>query len=220
MARPKESDVAWANFLSQHIKAKNAENVVRPIFQPLDAMGQSLDAMRLQMDYALVTGERLDKVGSIVGAQRYLPQGIKLTYFGFITQESGRGFGQARMRHEGEPLTDAYTLNDVEYRQIIQAKIALNNGRGTAKEIEAAAKMAFRAPTASARDAGPGAIELWIGRIPSVDEGIGRVIPDFLPRLAGVKISLKFWNPQLPFGFSNNKHFGFGVGVMARTPLT
>jgi hypothetical protein len=220
MTRPSESDVAWGNFLSQHINAKNAENVVRPIFQPMDPAGQGLDAMRTQMDYSAVTGDRLDKIGSIVGANRYLPQGLKLVFFGFITQEAGRGFGQARMRHENEPLAEAYTLNDVEYRQIIKAKIALNNGHGTAREIEDAAKIAFRAPVASARDAGPGAIELWIGRIPGADEGLGRVIPDFLPRLAGVRISIKFWNPQLPFGFSNNKHFGFGVGIMARTPLT
>lgn len=220
MARETESDVAWSHFLLQHKNSPNAEGFVRPFYAPMDIIGASSDEMLMALDIDRASGSRLDLIGSIVGASRYLPQGITLAYFGFINQPSGRGFGIARMRHEGEPLTEAYNASDDEYRTIIKTKIALNNGHGTAEEIAEAAKVAFRAPVASARDAGPAAIELWVGRIPGPDEGLGRVIPEFLPRAAGVSISIVFWSPNLPFGFASNGHFGFGVGVLARTPVS
>lgn len=218
--RDKEEDIAWGHFLSQHKRAQNAENFTRAFYQPTNPLAFAADDMLQMLDYESVTGDRLDLVGSIVGASRIMPTGITLSYFGFSNQAAGRGFGIARMRHEGEPITQSYTASDTEYKQLIKIKIMLNNGHGTASELAEAAKIAFAAPVASARDAGPAAVELWVGRIPGTNEGIGKVIPDFLPRAAGVKISLKFWDANLPFGFSNNNQYGFGVGIMARTPLT
>lgn len=220
MAREPEGDIAWGNFLRQHHGSPNAESFVRPFYLPMTTIAKSAEDLTTALDLTGVSGARLDLVGSIVGASRYMPQGITLAYFGFISQPSGRGFGKARMRHEGEPMTQAYTASDVEYRTLIKAKIALNNGRGTSRQIADAAKIAFSAPVASARDAGPAQIDLWVGRIPSANEGLGRVIPDMLPRAAGVSINIVFWSPFLPFGFSNNNHFGFGVGIMARTPIS
>lgn len=219
MATLPQDEIAWDKFLSQHKNSPQAEGFARSFFMPMNAISSSLEQLTRALDLDSAQGARLDLIGSIVGASRYMPQGITLAYFGFVTQASGRGFGQARMYHDGEALAQSYTAGDEEYRILIKTKIALNNGHGTAKEIEDAARYAFRAPTASARDAGPGHVELWIGRIPNINEGLGRVIPDILPRAAGVRISLVFWNPELPFGFKNNNHFGFGVGILARNPI-
>ena len=219
MARVPEDEVAWSNFQAQHKNSPLAEGFARSFFVPMNAISSSLGQLTSALDIDAATGARLDLIGSIVGASRYMPQGITLAYFGFVTQASGRGFGQARIRLDGEPLAQSYTAADEEYRVLIKTKIALNNGHGTAPEIEAAAKYAFRAPTVSARDAGPAHVELWVGRIPSINEGLGRVIPDILPRAAGVRISIVFWEPSLAFGFRENKHFGFGVGILARTPI-
>lgn len=220
MARDSESDIAWGHFLSQHKNSPNIENFVRPFYVPMTDIAKTLDGLTTALDLDKATGQRLDLIGSIVGANRYFPQGVTLAYFGFITQPAGRAFGKARMRHESDPLTESYTAGDEEYKTIIKAKIALNNGHGTAGEISEAAKTAFRAPVVSARDAGTASIDLWVGRIPSQDEGLGRVIPDYLPRAAGVSINIVFWSPLLPFGFSSNGHFGFGIGIMARTPIS
>ncbi len=219
MANLPQDEIAWENFLSQHKNSPKAEGFARSFFVPMNDIARSAGQLVSALNLDEASGARLDLIGSIVGASRVMEQGIVLAYFGFISQESGRGFGQARMYHDGEPLAQSYTAGDDEYRILIKTKIALNNGHGTAPEIEAAAKYAFKAPTVSARDAGPGHVELWIGRIPNINEGLGRVIPDILPRLAGVRISIVFWSPDLPFGFSNNKHFGFGVGILARAPI-
>jgi hypothetical protein len=220
MARPLDSEIAWGNFKRQHSEDINMEAFVKSLYAPLDSLGQALEAMKSLTDINQASGQRLDLIGSIVGADRYLPQGITLAFFGFISQPSGRGFGKARMRSQNEGTTESYTAADAEFKTLIRTKIALNNGHGTAPEIEAAAKLAFNAPVVSARDAGDASIDLWVGRIPSVDEGLGRVLPDYLPRAAGVSVNIIFWEPSLPFGFSNNKHFGFGVGVLARSPLS
>lgn len=219
MASSSQDDIAWENFLSQHKNSPQAEGFVRSFFVPMNEIARTAEELVTALNIDAAEGARLDLIGSIVGASRYMAQGITLAYFGFVSQASGRGFGQARMYHDNEPLAQAYTAGDDEYRILIRTKIALNNGHGTAKEIEYAAKYAFNSPTASARDAGTCAVELWIGRIPNINEGLGRVIPDILPRAAGVKISIVFWNPDLPFGFINNNHFGFGVGVLARQPI-
>lgn len=218
--RPSEGDTAWDHFLDQHHKSPKAEGFVRGFYGPMTAAATAAVALQSTLDVDAASGDRLDKIGTIVGASRYLPQGITLAYFGFITQPSGRGFGQARLRHDGEQTSASYTAGDSEYRTLIKAKIAQNNAHGTAQEIAEAAKLVFKAPVASARDNGPGKIELWVGRIPSADEGLGRVVPDYLPRAAGISISIVFWSPDLPFGFRSNGHFGFGVGVMARSPLS
>ncbi len=218
MAIIDDSEVAWDNFLRQHKNSPKAEAFVKSIYAPTISFNISAERLKTATDVDKATGGRLDAIGSIVGVSRYLSQGITLAFFGFRNQPSGRGFGQARMRYEGEAITQAYEANDIEYRSLIKAKIALNNSHGTAPELEQAAMTAFRAPVCSARDAGNASINLWVGRIPSVDEGLGRVIPDFLPRPAGVKINIVFWNPSLPFGFKSNNHFGFGIGVLARTP--
>jgi hypothetical protein len=220
MAREPEGDIAWGHFLRQHHGSPQAEGFARSFYGPMTTLATALDALTTALRLDDATGARLDLIGSIVGASRHIPQGITLGFFGFITQPSGRGFGIARMRHEGDPLFEAWTAPDVEYRSLIRAKIGLNNGHGTAAEIEAAAKAAFNAPVVSARDAGSAHIELWVGRIPGPDEGLGRVVPDYLPRAAGVSISIVFYAASLVFGFKNNRHWGFGVGIMARTPGT
>lgn len=220
MSIDKQEEIAWSHFLSQHQNSQNMEGFVKPFFAPMTTLANSLDRMTFEDDIEASSGARLDLVGSIVGATRFFPQGISLAFFGFISQPSGRAFGVARMRHEDDAITQSYTAGDVEYRTLIKTKIALNNGHGTAPEIARAAKIAFNAPVVSARDAGEAHIELWVGRIPSLDEGLGKIIPDYLPKLAGVSMNIVFWSPSLPFGFISNKHFGFGVGIMARTPLS
>lgn len=218
MARESQEDIAWGHFLQQHQNSPRAEAFAKSFYGPVTELAKVADDFVNLLDIDKSSGRHLDLIGSIVGASRILSEGITLAYFGFASQPSGRGFNKARMRTEGDPLTQSYEAPDTEYRTLIKAKIALNNAHGTATEIAEAAKIAFRAPTASARDAGMGAIELWVGRIPSVDEALGRVIPGFLPRAAGISISIVFWEPSLPFGFANFNHFGFGVGVMSRTP--
>jgi hypothetical protein len=218
MARADQGDIAWSHVLDQHRASQTAEGFFRAFYAPLTGLANAFDDLTLALTLDQAEGERLDLIGSIVGIGRTLPAGITLLYFGFASQASGRGFGQARMRREREPISTTYIAPDAEFRPMIRAKIRLNNARGTAPEIEQASREAFRWPTVSVRDAGPAHFEIWIGREPEVGEVASATLSPLLPRAAGVGMSIGRQTILIPFGFRENNHLGFGLGFMARAP--
>ena len=103
-ARASDADVAWGHFLAQHKGKPVLEAFVRALYAPIAPLADSLVGLRTALDLDRAEGARLDLIGSIVGVSRHIPQGIVLSYFGFQSQPAGRGFGQARLRREGEPV--------------------------------------------------------------------------------------------------------------------
>lgn len=218
MDRPAEHDTAWEHMLQQHMHSPRVEALVKALHLPLTPLAQSLVALASALDLDAAEGDRLDLIGSIVGVSRDLPGGIYIPYFGFASQPSGRGFGMARLRREGEPVTTTYTAPDPEYRSLIRAKIALNNSHGTAADLAAAAQGFYGANEVSVRDAGPARAEVWVGLIPSPEAPLSRVMP-VLPRAAGVATGIVFYEPGRSFGFAGQHGaVGFGQGPLARTP--
>lgn len=217
MARKPQDEIAWSNMLRQHADRPGMEGFVRALLGPVNGVAGALDAIASNRALDGAEGRQLDLIGSIVGITRDVPNGVYLAYFGFQGQAAGRAFGVARLRREGEPIALSYTASDVEYRAMIRAKIALNNGRGTAPEIAAALRGIFRVQQVSVRDVGPAEIEAWIGRIPAPDEVTGDIVLALLPRAAGVKLNLVYFTPEF-FGFSGQPGAqGFGLAPLART---
>lgn len=217
MAREPQDAIAWSNVLRQHHDRPRTEGFFRAFYGPVTAAAAALDAIRSGRSLDDSSGARLDLIGSIVGVTRDVPNGLYIAYFGFGSQPAGRPFSVARMRREGEPIALSYTAGDAEYRSLIRAKIALNNGHGTAPEIAAALRAIFRVKQVSVRDVAPGEMEAWIGRIPQPDEVTGDIVQALLPRAAGVKLSLTYFSPAF-FGFQGQPGAtGFGQGPLART---
>lgn len=217
MARDPQDVTAWGNVLRQHADSPQMEGFFRAFYGPLTGAAAALDQIASSRTLDDAEGERLDLIGSIVGIGRDIPNGVYIAYFGFQGQPAGRAFGVARMRREGDPIALSYSAGDVEFRAMIRAKIALNNGHGTAPEIARALRSIFGVEQVSVRDVGPAAIEAWIGRIPAPDEVTGSVVQNLLPRAAGVKLNLTYFSPAF-FGFVGQAGAtGFGQGPMART---
>ena len=186
-------------------------------YAPLTGAANAIDDLSLALVLDTAAGERLDLIASIVGASRDVAEGITLPLFGFDGYAGSLGFGVGRLRFEGEPVGATYTMPDAEYRIVIRAKIAFNNARGTAPEIEAAARLAFSAPTVSVRDAGIARCEVWVGRIVPDTDPLFRTVPKLLGRAAGVGLSVVFFDHATPFGFDTYYDtFGFGFGVLSR----
>lgn len=221
--RPDDAEVAWGNVLDQHHGKPLSEAFVKALMRPLAALGQAAQGMMDANDLDVAKGAHLDAVGSIVGIGRDIPSGVFLSYFGFDTQPAATGFGRSRMRLDGDALSVSYTMPDIEYRGLIRAKIALNNGHGTSPEIRDALIQAFNTPRVSVRDQPgvPATARAWIGRLASEAEVLSNVIPRLLPRLAGVKLEFLFYDPEKVFGFKGQAGTsGFGVGIMLRTAQT
>lgn len=216
MAREPQGDIAWSHVLGQHADKPKMEAFYRSFYGPLTAAASGLDALKTSTDMEVAQGDRLDLIGSIVGISRDIPDGITLAFFGFQSQASGRAFGVARMRRDGEPISQAYTAGDVEYRSLIRAKIGLNNGHGTAPEIVATLSRIYGGVPVSVRDAGNAEIDAWIARIPLPEEVTGDLIKRLLPRAAGVAINLFFYTPEFFGFFGQVGATGFDQAPMAR----
>jgi hypothetical protein len=201
MAREPQDDIAWGNVLRQHVGKPRTEGFFRSFYPPLTQAASALDAVRADRALDDAEGARLDLIGSIVGISRDIPNGIYLAFFGYAEQPAGRGYGQARYRADGEPAATSYNAPDAEYRSLIRAKIALNNGHGTAPEIVAALRHVYGVDLVSVRDGTPGAVEIWIGMIPSPDDQREFLVRDLLPRAAGVRINFNFFSPEY-FGYA------------------
>lgn len=212
-----QGEIAWSHVLRQHSDRTATEGFFRGFYAPLTGAANAIDDLSLALVLDLAVGERLDLIASIVGASRDVADGITLPFFGFEGYPASLGFGIGRLRFEGEPTGETYTMADAEFRVVIRAKISLNNARGTASEIEAAARLAFSAPTVSVRDAGVARCVVWVGRIVPDTDPLFRTVPKMLGRAAGVGLDVVFFSKETPFGFAGYYDtFGFDVGILSR----
>lgn len=212
-----QGEIAWSHVLRQHSDRKATEGFFKGFYAPLTGAANALDDLSLALVLDTAAGGRLDLIASIVGASRDVAEGVTIPLFGFDGYPASLGFGEGRLRFDGEPVAATYVMPDAEFRVVIRAKIALNNSRGTAPEIEAAARVAYSAPTVSVRDAGPAHCEVWVGRIVPDTDPLFRAVPRLLGRPAGVGLSVVFFDKLTPFGFEGYPDaFGFGFGVLSR----
>ncbi len=217
MAHKDHGEIAWGHVLSQHRDDPGSEGFFKGFYAPLTGAANALDDLTLALILDNAEGKRLDLIGSIVGASRGVAEGVKLPFFGFRGYAETLPFKVGRLRRSGEPTATTYVLPDNEYRITIRAKIALNNARGTGPEIEAAARVAYRAPRATAIDTGNASVNLRIGRAVPESDPLFRTLPKLMGRAAGVRLNVTFEDAVLPFGFRGFAGtFGFGIGALSR----
>jgi len=184
------AELAWARFPSQHQDKPVQEHFVRSFFTPLQAVNVSLHYVWSKTWLHNSEGAQLDGVGHIVGIARSVPEAVFLPFFGFLDQPSGRGFGQAPMRKNGEGYATSFQLNDAEYRRIIRAKIIQNNGHGTTEEILESARILYDTDAITVVRTGTAALTIRVGRVVSNSEPLYRLREKLLPVAAGVSVTI------------------------------
>lgn len=211
-----QEDVAWGHWLIQFEGKETAHSIVTAIHKPMTTLWAACGDVLNKRGVDTAEGKQLDGVGEIVGVTREIPNSIFLSFFGFKSQPAGKGFGKARMRHKDDPYAGSTLAPDLEYRDMIRAKIRLNNSFGSAEDITEAAKQIFKAPAAYVSDSGNAVAKLWIGRVPNDQETPYAFYEKLIPRLGGVRLVPVFYSANTTFGFSNQGFKGFGVGVLSR----
>ncbi|MDB5849782.1 MAG: hypothetical protein JWP29_3534 [Rhodoferax sp.] len=207
--------IAFGNWLNQFAGKPALEPVVRSLFAPFVPLDAAFRDMMLARGLTTAQGAQLDGIGTIVGQPRTVQQSVFKAFFGFSSQDAGRGFGQAAMRRNNESFADSVVLSDADYRALIHLKIALNNGHGTTPEIIKAAQAIFAVPRVIVQNNGNATISVSIGRLLRADEILAAHASTYIPRAAGVGITLTE-SPPVYFGFSNQGLAGFGVGTLSR----
>jgi len=214
------SEVAWSHFLAQHVGKQYTESYVKAFYPPLDLLDQTQYDLLTKRGILTSEGVQLDGVGNIVGIDRELDNSVFIPFFGFISQPAGKGFNQARIRHDREPYATSRTMGDVEYRQAILNKIALNNAHGTANDIITIVNFALGVTGTTVMDMMDAEASLLINdlTITTADPRFA-IIDKIIPRAAGVRIWPELVNSAHTFGFQNQGiYFGFNVGILARRP--
>jgi hypothetical protein len=216
------SDIAWDHFLAQHIGKKNTEDFVRSFYGPLDGLDKALNDLYTLRWLKTAEGRQLDGIGSIVGITRTVANAVYIPFFGFESQISGRTFGVARMRHKREPFAESMILGDTEYRVLINMKIALNNGHGTAEELIHAFNSALGVTGTRVADAGNANARIYINAFFMSFEAKSQMLDYMIPKAAGVKLWPYYYNADYVFGFINQNmgYYGFDIGVLARQPAS
>lgn len=194
---------AWDKVLRQHVNKPQTEGFFKSFFGPMSDIVQVAQDLRFKRGLETAQGKQLDGIGEIVGVGRSIPQSVYLSFFGYSSQDAGRGYGQARYRQENEIWATAYELPDTEYRALIKAKIALNNGHGTTEEIISAVQNIFGVERVIVRRLGVAHIQISIGRIPDVNGSVLDYFEKFIPVSAGIGYDVLYFNPGAFFGYDN-----------------
>lgn len=161
------------------------------------------------------TGVQLDLIGNIVGQSRAVASSVYISFFGFSAQAAAVGFGQARIRHDGEVYATTTELPDTEYRALLYAKIAQNNSHGTVEDIITTMLAVFNVTKVIVQNVGVATIAVYIGRYLAPAEAIREIAYSLIPSLAGVGFTVNQYNPNAIFGFANQGYLGFGQGELA-----
>ncbi len=213
------AEIAWSHFLAQHIGKSNTENFVRAFYNPLNELDNALNDLYTKRWLYTAEGAQLDGIGSIVGITREVTNSVYLPFFGYWSQPSGRGFGQARMRRKREPYAASSYLGDIDYRVSIGMKIALNNGHGTAEEIMQAVNLSLGVTGTRVLDYGNANARIYIDDFILPNDPRYSILLDHLAKAAGVKLWPYFVDNTHTFGFLNQQiYYGFDIGILARSP--
>lgn len=208
--------VAWSHWLAQFPDGSRLEALVRALIQPMNGTEAALLQLLNDRWLDVAIGKQLDGIGDIVGLPRTISDVVYVQFFGFLNQPGIGGFGVGRMRRAYESaIGGSTTLLDPEYRRLLYWKIAINNGHGTTPEIIAALKPILDVTRVVVQDRGNAKIAVWVNRLPGASDPLMVNARRWVPKAAGVGLVLTA-STDVPFGFSNQGYFGFGVGVMAR----
>jgi len=208
------SDIAWGHWTAQFANSPRLESLVKALYAPADQFPLKQLLEERWLDAAV--GAQLDGIGQIVGLPRYVQNAFNVIFFGYTEQTDIDGFDDARIRREGEQQAQIdYRLHDAEYRRLLYWKIAVNNGHGTAPEIAAAVKLVFDSDSVAITQDGEANFKLWFNRTSSTLDALLTDIEKWIPRAAGVGMSVSSTPSGKTFGFANMGFYGFGEGVMA-----
>src|SRR5580765_1475795 len=79
------ADIAWSNFLAQHVNKLNTKNFVKAFYQPFNVLDKAINDLYTKRWIDTAEGAQLDGIGSIVGKSREVLNSVYLPFFGFVS---------------------------------------------------------------------------------------------------------------------------------------
>jgi len=175
-----------------------------------------------EFDLDNATGDRLDKIGKIVGISRIVEGGVPKNFFGYQGAANALAYGQGIYFVTGDDLYTDSELTDGQYRIFIRAKIAKNNASavivGDERDgLQDAIQSLFNGE-AYVLDNQNMTLSLFISSSVPVNDLILIVKADLLPRPQGVPYQSIIQVPSVPFGYAGAPNAaGYGTGTYAQS---
>ena len=110
----------------QYFRQPNARAEVTLFTSEIQRIFDFINQWIVEFDLDFATGDRLDKIGKIVGISRFIDNIIPKEYFSFSTNPNGRTFGQGPFIRLFDSAFTTTELDDNQYRFFIRARIAKN----------------------------------------------------------------------------------------------
>ena len=112
----------------QYANKAKASSEIEVYASDFEEVYQFLKDFETEFDIDLATGDRLDKIGKIVGQDRIVEGGIVKKYFGYLgAGPNALPYGEGRYKTADDDTYSDSQLDDGQYRIFIRAKIAKNN---------------------------------------------------------------------------------------------
>lgn len=192
-------DIAWSNWLSQFKDGGELEVLVKALLRPADGLQDALRDLHGKRSLETAEGKQLDGIGTIVVLAR---------------PDTSLPGNLPHARHADARGELAGAADDL-YRRLLRWKIAINNGHGTIPEIADSLEAVFGATRVIVTDIGNAKIRIWMDVLPEAFPGVD--VAAYVPKLAGVGIKTISGGGAKPFGFVNQRLYGFGVGTFSRS---
>jgi hypothetical protein len=176
-----------------------------------------------EFDIDTAWGDRLDKIGKIVGQTRIIERGYLKTYFGFLGNPNARGFGVAPFFKLTDPVYEKTVLSDEQYRFFIRARISKNvasarlSSESGSQGLQETIDFLFSSE-GFAVDNKDMTMTIYLDESYDPDRVAMVINEDLIPTPQGVDIKNYILTSAAGnFGFSNNPQSkGFGQGPFAR----
>jgi hypothetical protein len=206
------TEIGLGRRATQYYESAKFVSFLKALLAYSEELELALDTISLQTDIDTARGVNLDTIGEIVGVGRIIPNSLALEFFGFddssptafrFGEEGSPSLGR-RFRDEGELATSSSILNDIEYRNLIRAKIVKNHSHGTGEDVIQALKFLFNVDTVTVVDN----LNMTFNYIPGRELNFSEqsiLALDIVPRPAGVQSILGTYVPPgtLFFGFTD-----------------
>lgn len=121
--------------ISQYKNSENLKNYIKAITRPIQSIvpvsGEAIKSRQIKS----ATGYSLDKIGKTVGEGRIIVGAAALEYFGFNKAPAALGLDVGIFFSYGDATTGDLVLTDMQYRNLIRARILKNTSGGRREDV-------------------------------------------------------------------------------------
>ena len=217
------TDIYKELVILQYYQKEKAQGEIKVYSDEFENVYSFLNEFFTQFDIDQATGDRLDKIGKIVGISRIVEGGVIKKFFGYAGASNALAYDEGRYFVEGDDLFTDSELTDGQYRVFIKAKISKNNASAVlvADErdgLQDAIQFLFDGE-AYVTDNQNMTLNLYVSDEIPEDDLILIIQADLIPRPQAVRYN---WivqvDPETPFGYEGATNASaYDVGTYANT---